>query len=1332
LWRKASSFEKNPITVGNSSTLYCSNDESKARQPTLAAARTGLKDYFLSRLTTWLWSGIVIFFVTLAAYTSLGRMITSNAGQYREDILRELNARLSFAVEVDELRGSWESFTPRFELEGVRLLGDSHAAVSMELSSVYLELDVLGSILSRAPRLYVLAVSGARLHVDIDADGQLSLPGLPVTGGGNLGNPLYQFVTNAERLELNDIQLDMDDGSVVRKNLVAANLQREGDFRRFKLSLLSPDRKAWFRTIAEGTGDLSDFAAFKGLFHLETSMEDVGAYRDFLARMGIVALEGGLRAELWLTLDDGRAEVAAKLEAEQVRAGAVAEPEKIYDLQHLAGALRADYELGIWHFAVSDLDFRGYERDLKLDYISGEYAGNSAIFRVVDLDLGSAADYLVESPILSDTLSTLIADLRPRGRAKILQLELPDLENLGSWALTAEVEGLGVDSWKSAPGVENASGYLAINPRDGLLQLDSSEFSMFFPVLFDDALTYHDFGAELAWRIDEDAFRLRSGPFTGLGEEGEVRGLFSLAVPLEKTDIGIEMDLLVGLSDTRARHRAKYLPRTLAANLLNWLDVSIGEGNIREGGFIWRGSLRNRDHRTMQSFFDLEDTAIEYHPQWPALSEVDALIMIDDLDVDVFSPSARILDSWVRDIEVNIRSNEDRQLLLSVSAAMSGPAADGLTAIHGSPLRNIVGDAFVDWTLTGPLQTRLQLQMNLTDTSLPPRVAVDTDWQSVDVDMGTLNLQLRDLDGHLSYRSATGFSAADLSASLWGQNLSADISQDHSEDGLGVLDIAISGRVEVDSVRDWLDLDMLRLAQGASLVKGHILVPPGESPRLEINSELEGVSLDLPAPWGKLTDESRRVSLQYPLGKLPRRMMLNMEQEIFLGVLFGEQGYAGGSLGFSRPLAAEEPGRFLVGGDVDALDWEIGTAFLDKYVFDGREQQPGAAILVGVRDLQIGEARLFGQTFKDLHLDVEQRVDSWQLLVELDWLKGSLVLPDDLSSATVNLESLDFEGLTQNLGNEISGFSPSEISLPPIDVNIAGLQNGEDAWGDLSFKFFDEQGQYRFRDIRGDLRGFQLGDEEGMQLAWSGQSGTQETRLNGTLLFKDFAAVLASYSYDQIIETETGRVDLDVHWPGAPWDYSLATTDGGVNVDVGAGRFLKTTGGAEGTLRVVNILNLAEFVRRLSLDLSYMFESGIPFDSIKGNLDLQSGIIEVPAMAVVGPSTRFQFSGTADVPDETIDGELVATLPIASNLPWIAALISGLPAAAAVYVISKLFTKQMDRFSSASYHVEGPWNDPTVNFESIFDDPTAKPAIRAPAPEEIKEDAASSEEPVAG
>ena len=40
------------------------------------------------------------------------------------------------------------------------------------------------------------------------------------------------------------------------------------------------------------------------------------------------------------------------------------------------------------------------------------------------------------------------------------------------------------------------------------------------------------------------------------------------------------------------------------------------------------------------------------------------------------------------------------------------------------------------------------------------------------------------------------------------------------------------------------------------------------------------------------------------------------------------------------------------------------------------------------------------------------------------------------------------------------------------------------------------------------------------------------------------------------------------------------------------------------------------------------------------------------------------MAGEFDLGNETMEGRLVATLPVATNLPWVAAIVGGLPAAA--------------------------------------------------------------------
>ena len=116
------------------------------------------------------------------------------------------------------------------------------------------------------------------------------------------------------------------------------------------------------------------------------------------------------------------------------------------------------------------------------------------------------------------------------------------------------------------------------------------------------------------------------------------------------------------------------------------------------------------------------------------------------------------------------------------------------------------------------------------------------------------------------------------------------------------------------------------------------------------------------------------------------------------------------------------------------------------------------------------------------------------------------------------------------------------------------------------------------------------------------------------------------------------------------------------------------------------------------------YKSGISYDSIEGEIVLEDAMLKiVEDLTVDAPSSRFSLRGEADLTAKELDMELIATLPVANNLPWIAALAGGLPTAAGVYVASKIFEDQFDRLSSAVYSIEGDWNDPQLKFEKVYD-----------------------------
>ena len=87
---------------------------------------------------------------------------------------------------------------------------------------------------------------------------------------------------------------------------------------------------------------------------------------------------------------------------------------------------------------------------------------------------------------------------------------------------------------------------------------------------------------------------------------------------------------------------------------------------------------------------------------------------------------------------------------------------------------------------------------------------------------------------------------------------------------------------------------------------------------------------------------------------------------------------------------------------------------------------------------------------------------------------------------------------------------------------------------------------------------------------------------------------------------------------------------------------------------------------------------------------------------MIMPSGRMSLSGDIDVLNESADATLIATLPVATNLPWVVALMGSVPAAAGVFVTSKIVEKQMNRLSSIRYSMQGEWDDLEVKAQEIF------------------------------
>ena len=1271
--------------------------------------------------------------VALAIYVSFGRFLMSNVGSYGDVILAELNNRSPFLIEAENVTGEWHSFTPEIVLTGLRLTVPGSDEPPLELAEGRVAGDVWKSLTSRSLQTFRLGLEQLLLRGQLTSEGKLLIAGIG-SGGGRFSELLEEFLLNTEQINLNNNQfiLELPDESVRLFDLDVV-LRREGSFRQLEAELVSTATGTEILIVAKGIGNPMDTETFSGDLFVDVVDSDLRALQQILPLNLDVQLTGKVALQAWLTSDRGDTAIEATIAARNIVIDPV-DGDWVLPVDYLSLKARLKQRSDRWTLFASDIELDKGDTQLRLPRMQVDVWSDTVRVRGADVPLAPLNSLFLGLDTTSETMVEVFETLDMRGEFSSLELTVADFHDASSdWEVEGNFRQLQVGSWHGAPGVEAEAGFLQLGPNGGYVVLDSHQFSMDFPTVYSEPLRFDDFYGTVFIDWDSTDVTLSSSLVLAQGPEGRATALFGLNIPLERNSVGLEMDLMVGLKDTHPIHRSKYLPYTLNEGLLNWLKGSIGEGRIQEGAFLWRGSLRKEapEMRTVQLFFNVADTTLEYHPEWPALSGFEGTVLINDAEVSIWSEKARMYDSRVDFLSAEAWMSDGEEMKLAVNSKMRGDASDGIRVVNESPLSGLVGDVFANWSLSGGLDTSLELELSLTNSNKPPRVKVDIGLDEAELLISPGDLQVDDVSGQLAYSSERGFSSNDLTASLWGEALQLEVAQKHTDEDVGGIsetsfydpaksttEITFATPIDMGDIRDWLNLDLLSLAEGKATADMLLRIPPGLAPELTIKTDLSGVSLDLPEPWRKPAAELRQLDISVPLSGDSRVINLAMEKQLFLQVLLEDRNYAGLALGFGQQPERLDIDVISVSGHVPLVDETQWQDFLDRYVYADFSAEPEFVVAEGDVDplpdevvaereldvqidkLRADTLRVLGQEFSDVLFSLDINGDRTLFAAETDWLRGEMLITEDSEPSRLTIDYINLARLSQL---DFTSGEREPLKIPDMDVVLSELGYDQQTLGSVDFIIRADDDLLRFSNIVGSVAGLSLVAQSPGQLLWNRDVDAGETSLEAKLQFEDLGGTMEQLGYQKILETSGGEFDLALKWPGGPQEFSLESLAGSLALDVLDGRYLDTPSGASGTLRVVGILNLADIVERLSLDLSNMFESGIPFHGIEGEVFFHGGSIEVAKMDVTGRSSSFQFTGVSDVASESLDGDLIATLPVANNLPWVAALAMGLPVAAGVFVVSKVFEKQVNRFSSAIYKISGSWEDPEVNFERIFD-----------------------------
>lgn len=1364
----------------------------------------------LRKLVKWFYFLIALALILLAVLVQSGRSFSHLLGDYNQSIASYLSSQLNAQVSIGQIEADWNGLKPSLVIQNFSIKSQTGQPI-VAFKQARLRLDIVESLLNVRLVWSNLSLNQVDMTFAQTDDGFWQIPGLPKraddTQPGVQLDALLDMLLLSTRIEFQSSHLSFQftSGKQVLLDSPYLLLENADDFHRLALQIDVDEQPRSVYLIMEGQGDPRDQANFrsKGYFQLNRfpTSEPIAATSAFLlggADKASVLSEGMVDATIWF----------------ESRAGS-----KGYDLVGRLGLQRLSLPLGERSLALDDFatELAGYwlptgEWRLGLQQINAamkeqkltdvNLAVASTGFKqplqisMDNLDLAHLTNMLSSAGALGQgRLREVLKALNPRGQLRNVQLTLP-LQQPKDWQLRANLDQVAADAWQGVPALAGVAGYLQAGQKGGFVDIDAQQhFSMHYSPTYAAPMDYDRAKGQVAWHLDREKNQIyvNSGQLEFQQGDELAQGYLWLSLPWQRNTGDIDLYLQIGAQQLNASRYQKYTPAVVPQSLLMWLEQSIGGKNpgiATEAGFVYRGTLNTKNSmaRTYQLYLDIEDAELNYHPGWPALTELDGRLLVSDARVSASVIGAGIYTSRVKHAEVRVNPRtQGKGSLLDLEGEITGAASDGVRVLREGMLRQYLGSSMDSWFMQGEMQARLDLAIPIgtgEEKAAGASQQVDVELKVPRFELQNLNLALDDLTGRISYNSDTGISSDTLKAHFFDEPVEARLSTRKLDNYSKTL-IELSGVVDAQKIAYWSKRPETLFLNGnlpyTALVelnhrpqRGKNLVELNEeklSPEetlenvqsatefaenafaeVTITSNLANVSVDLPEPYGKPAKGERPFAFKLWLQE--RQAQIDVRYNNDIQALLRTDRVRNNSLlnaNIALASAAKLSGQpqFLVSGFLPGIDLDAWKTVQSRYktytdrlapavaralssppsvALELLEQPVGLVAGLPFRaELMLGQYELGSTTLENLNVIAVPVRAGWQLDLENEVVAGKLLVPDSrFTPLQVDLVRLSLTKAM--LGEDIATADPVDPTaldielaepakplevidprkLPLANITIGSLLMDGNNYGNWSLQLRPNSNGVVIDNIRGSIRGISISGADdaldGAKLIWQDTPAGVQSRFIGNLSAGDMAEVLRAWDKPDTIESHAAHYRADLFWPGSPQDFKVVNLGGEMVLSIEKGSFKRDANAGDGILRLMSILNFDTLARRLRFDFSDLYKSGLAYDTINGKMRFNQGVLifEEP-LVVRTPSSGMQMAGSIDLRNETLNTRLVATLPVAGNMTFYAALATGLPAAAGIYIVSKLFKKQVDQATSVSYTIKGSWDEPKMRFNRLFE-----------------------------
>lgn len=882
--------------------------------------------------------------------------------------------------------------------------------------------------------------------------------------------------------------------------------------------------------------------------------------------------------------------------------------------------------------------------------------------------------------------------LAPSGKLEALRAEAPVD---GEWRWWAILEALGSQRFGTLPGLQGLAlraegqGQRArLEIRGQPLRVDWASLAQVMePELRGNLMLWRD-PLDQIWCLHALDLSLQEPDYAAEAEGGLC---FDGGAP------SADLRVSVAAAEVTTAKRFWILDR-MPAPAVEWLNQALQAGRLARGSLLLHGDLSDWPFRGGQGRFEavaeLDALQLKFQPDWPqgeALSGT-ARFINDGLEVE---GRAEIAGVEVGRLSGRIPRYRDARLYLDLAGAADGRELLGL--LRDSPLWATLAAGLERVRVQGPARVEVALNIPFKRALGPPTLRGSVLLEESDLRHEEWGIALDAATGGIEF-SERGLRAEGLDVLHVGRPASFSLRVgSFAEDPANRVEAHLLGRLDAGALLDTQpELDWLKPAlEGVSRWDIGLEVPVagGLPPRLSLDSDLVGSALRLPAPLRKSAATPLPLALEVALSEDAKQVQLQLGQLLTLRGRWDPAQAFNGVAAFGGASLGERPAQGLkVLGEVAVLDLGGWLALAGD----------GGDMIDGV-DLRSGDFDLFGRGFGEVRLQYRQLPDGRSILLDGARLAGEVMIPDLLQlpqrGITARFDRVhwpaDLRADVDTLGE---GVDPG--ALPALHLHVQDLRLGEAVIGDTRLETYPQPGAMHVEQFNSRSDALSLsarGD-------WRALGEGSVSRFSVEFASRNLGEMLQALGFAEFVEGGETLATLDGEWPGAPSAFALDKVDGKLSLSVGSGRIPDADPGAG---RLFGLFSLSEIPRRLALDFSDFFRSGLAFNKIEGEFVLKDGSAWTDVLLIDSPAAEIRLRGRTGLREQEYE-QTMEVLPRAGNvLPVVGALAAGPAGAALGAVAQAVLQKPFKQITRTLYRVNGSWDQPDID---IIERGPARPA----------------------